>query len=110
MKARIFNARWWIAESDSKKLYTIIDKSLMLSGFTILDFVDHTFEPHGYTGLWLLGESHAAIHTFPEEEQAYIEISSCVEEYLILFKEMLDVIAIENGWRISNDSSSSNPN
>ncbi|MEL7222709.1 MAG: S-adenosylmethionine decarboxylase, partial [Bacteroidota bacterium] len=35
------------------------------------------FEPQGWTGIWLLAESHLAIHTFPEARKTYIELSSC---------------------------------
>jgi S-adenosylmethionine/arginine decarboxylase-like enzyme len=39
------------------------------------------FEPQGYTALWLLTESHFAIHMFPEFGKSYIEIASCNLEY-----------------------------
>ena len=48
-----------------------------MSGFTILGKLEHFFEPAGYTNLWLLAESHCALHTFPEETKTYIELSSC---------------------------------
>lgn len=51
---------------------------LATSGHTILNFVEHHFEPQGYTALWLLGESHLAIHTFPEHGRSYVELSSCM--------------------------------
>jgi S-adenosylmethionine decarboxylase len=35
--------------------------------------------------LFLLSESHFAIHTFPEEGQSYIELSSCVFEPFLKF-------------------------
>ena len=53
---------------------------LMNSGFGILNFMEHAFQPIGWTGIWLLAESHLAIHTFPEENTAYIELSSCNKE------------------------------
>ena len=54
---------------------------LLDSGFKILGFVEHSFEPIGYTGLWLLAESHLAVHTFPERGVTYVELSSCNLEY-----------------------------
>ena len=39
--------------------------------------MEHSFQPQGYTAIWLLAESHFAIHTFPEENKTYIELSSC---------------------------------
>lgn len=37
----------------------------------------------------VLGESHFAIHTFPEENRAYIELSSCVDLPFNKFKKNL---------------------
>ena len=38
----------------------------------------HVFpEPGGITGLYLLSESHAAIHTFPEFQAATLSVYSC---------------------------------
>lgn len=38
------------------------------------------FTEEGYTAIWLLGESHFAIHTFPEQGKTYIELTSCNPE------------------------------
>jgi S-adenosylmethionine/arginine decarboxylase-like enzyme len=80
MKAQMFNYSTWVEEIDPFKLRKMYDKILIDSGFGILSFVEYTFEPYGYTALWLLSESHFAIHTFPEENKSYIEISSCIEK------------------------------
>ena len=53
------------------------DYLLLLCDFDVLDFMEHKFKPQGYTAVWLLGESHFAVHTFPEENKTYIEMSSC---------------------------------
>lgn len=69
------------------------DALLRESGFNILAISDYHFEPFGYTALWLLSESHFAVHTFPEEGKAYIEISSCnlafYERFIELIKELV---------------------
>ena len=54
--------------------------------------VEHYFEVQGYTALWLLSESHFALHTFPEEHKMYIEISSCVKEYYDKFILAVDLL------------------
>ena len=51
--------------------------------------MEHAFEPIGWTGIWLLAESHLAIHTFPEENKTYIEISSCNKEMYDEFLKLL---------------------
>lgn len=93
MKAEMWNKNGWIefspvfsTDDDIKKIF---DDALILSGFEIIRYVEHRFQPHGFTCLWLLGESHFAIHTFPEENQFYFEISSCVESYFNFFCKMI---------------------
>lgn len=82
----MYNYHTWIEYKDEKILVKECEKILKDSGFTIIKKVEHFFEKQGYTGLWLLAESHFAIHSFPEENKIYIEISSCVKEY---FEEFL---------------------
>jgi S-adenosylmethionine/arginine decarboxylase-like enzyme len=89
MKPEIFEFSAWLDSSDSKALQNIFDALLKKSGFTILNFIDHTFIPHGYTAVWLLGDSHFAIHTFPEKKQAYIQLSSCNKKKYAIFMNLL---------------------
>ena len=71
--------------SSNHQLKKDVEGLIIGSGFTVLKFVDHAFEPQGYTALWLLAESHCALHTFPEEQKAYLEISSCNSEMYLNF-------------------------
>ena len=87
MIAQIWNYNKWIEISEPNKLKDKYNKLLGDSGFSILGFMEHYFDPQGWTGLWLLGESHFAIHTFPEENKTYIELSSCNEDYSDVFIE-----------------------
>lgn len=48
-----------------------------LPGVTVLGTVQHPFPGGGMSGLVLLGESHAAIHTWPEEGRAWCELATC---------------------------------
>ncbi len=59
----------------------MFDDILRRSGFNVLNVSEHHFQPQGYTALWLLCESHFAVHTFPEFGRSYIELSSCNLEY-----------------------------
>ncbi|MEP1094824.1 MAG: S-adenosylmethionine decarboxylase [Cyclobacteriaceae bacterium] len=77
MEARIDNYRGWVKGCDAEKLKPATEKLVVESGFTVLNFMEHHFEPQGYTAIWLLAESHCALHTFPEQEKSYIELSSC---------------------------------
>ena len=91
MDARIDNFNTWIKGSNSENLKTKIEKIIFDAGFTILDSLEHHYEPFGYTALWLLAESHCALHTFPEEGKTYIELSSCnslmYDNFLVIFKD-----------------------
>lgn len=59
----------------------MFDNILRRSGFNVLNVLEHHFQPQGYTALWLLSESHFAVHTFPEAGRSYIELSSCNLEF-----------------------------
>ena len=89
MKAAIYNHRLWVEEIVPQVLKESFDHILKESGFKILNFMEHFFEPQGYTAIWLLGESHFALHTFPEENKTYIELSSCNEEMYDLFLTLI---------------------
>lgn len=73
------NYSCWINNCNPQKLKHFFDIALVESGFNILSFQEYYFKPIGYTGIYLLSESHLAIHTFPEESETYIELSSCVK-------------------------------
>ena len=88
MQAKIWNINQWIKETNPSILKEIYEGILRKSGFNILGKVEHYFHPQGYTLLFLLAESHFAIHTFPEYEKTYIELSSCNEEYYKKFLEL----------------------
>lgn len=85
MKAQIHNYAVWVDITNPNTLYKKYSKLLSESGFNVLNVVEKHFEPFGYTALFLLGESHFAIHTFPEHNQTYIELSSCVKKQFDLF-------------------------
>ena len=86
----MFNHSEWVSETDPFKLRTTYNELLKDSGFGILSFMEYSFEPQGYTAIWLLSESHFAIHTFPEEGKSYIELSSCIEDQYRRFMQISD--------------------
>lgn len=86
MKAEIYNISGWINSVDELVIKSYFDELLKKSGFTIISYQSHQFNPIGYTGLWLLSESHFAVHTFPEEGKSYIELSSCNYVFYEKFK------------------------
>ena len=94
MKAEIFKHSCWITVTDPTDLYSIFDQLLKGADFTIFDIMQHHFEPFGYTALWLLAESHFAIHSFPKHNKTYIELSSCNAEKHEVFLEELKFLNI----------------
>lgn len=89
-EAKIYSFKNWIENIDPDFLKVKYKEALEQAGFTILQFSEHYFPIQGYTCFWLLGESHLAIHTFPEEGKSYIELSSCNEYKLEKFKKFLE--------------------
>lgn len=47
------------------------------AGATCLGTCDYTFDPHGFTMIALLSESHASIHTYPEYGSCFIDVFTC---------------------------------
>lgn len=45
----------------------------------VLSVSGHDFEPHGVTVMALLSESHASIHTWPEQGYAAVDVYTCGE-------------------------------
>jgi len=89
LEAKIDNYSGWITDCNPKSLKIDFEQMLLASGFGIINFMEYHFDPQGYTGLWLISESHFAIHTFPEEHKTYIELSSCNTEMYEKFLSFL---------------------
>lgn len=89
MIAKIWNYSGWINDTEPNKIKKEFKQILDKAEFSVLGFVDYQFTPFGYTCIWILGESHFAVHTFPEDGCTYIELSSCNEEKLYNFLTLL---------------------
>lgn len=89
MKAKMNNWRGWIKETRPDILISKYKRMLEECGFCIRNTITEFFDPQGFTALFLLSESHFAIHTFPEEGKTYIELSSCVDMPFLAFMEKI---------------------
>lgn len=104
MKAAIWNKSWWVKETLPDTLKNKLELMLQVAGFTIVGFAGYTFSPAvpcalseehghalecGFSAVWLLAESHLAMHTFPEEGKSYLELSSCNEAMFLEFQKVL---------------------
>jgi len=85
----ISNYKAYISETSTSRLKRMCAELLKVCDFGIVGFTEKYFEPQGYTAVWLLSESHLAIHTFPEKNTTYLELSSCNAEKNQLFVEKL---------------------
>ena len=51
-----------------------------LPDITVLATLKHDFPGGGFSGVVIIGESHAAIHTWPELGKAWAELATCGDE------------------------------
>lgn len=89
LNGNIFLYSWYCHVIDKDTLNNELESLLVRSGFTILKTVEHEFSPQGYTGIFLLSESHLAVHTFPENGISWIELASCSEEKYLQFRNLI---------------------
>lgn len=89
LNANMFEFNTWIQTCDPEKLKSDFNELLKVAGFTVVNFTEHFFPVKGYTAVWLLAESHLAIHTFPDQDKTYVQISSCNKEKLHVFVSKL---------------------
>lgn len=90
IEAEIFNFNIWIKITNPSKLKSICLETLEKSGYLSVGFLEHYFPNGGYTALWLLAESHLAIHSFPDENKTYLELSGCNQEKTKIFSNEIE--------------------
>ncbi|HTS21701.1 MAG TPA: adenosylmethionine decarboxylase [Casimicrobiaceae bacterium] len=54
-----------------------------MAGATIVETVFHKFAPWGISGVVVIAESHLAIHIWPENRYAAIDVFTCGESVLV---------------------------
>ena len=97
--AKIFGLRFWIKNTQPDVLKKSFDNLLLLTNFNVLSFSEHFFPTQGYTAIWLLAESHLAIHTFPQHGWSYVELSGCNPKKTAAFKKEIEKnLDIERVW------------
>lgn len=62
---------------NNNKIKRLLNDICEKYNYTILNRIEHIFEPEGITILYLLSESHISIHTFPERNYAALDIYTC---------------------------------
>ena len=54
-----------------------MDSAVASSGATIRNKIYHVFPPDGLTIVYLLSESHASLHTYPEFGACFVDLFTC---------------------------------
>lgn len=62
---------------DEQFLRDTLHSALHRSRATVCDMMAKRFEPQGVTVLALLSESHASLHTYPEDGSLFIDVFTC---------------------------------
>ncbi len=62
---------------DTDSLVQAMEQAIKESGATILNSSSYLFPGDGMTMVFLLSESHASIHTYPEYASCFIDLFTC---------------------------------
>jgi S-adenosylmethionine decarboxylase len=63
--------------ADTDAVIASLKRGIELSGATLCNLQVKLFTPSGLTVLALLAESHASIHTYPEEGALFFDVFTC---------------------------------
>ncbi len=63
--------------NDTELVSDIMVEGTKKSNATIISSEFHHFSPHGVSGVIIIGESHVAVHTWPEYSYAAVDIFTC---------------------------------
>ncbi|MEE9443975.1 MAG: adenosylmethionine decarboxylase [candidate division Zixibacteria bacterium] len=63
--------------TDHELLQKILTDAARESGATIVQTVFHDYNPHGFSGVIVIAESHIAIHTWPEYGYIAADFFTC---------------------------------
>jgi S-adenosylmethionine decarboxylase len=59
------------------ELGAALEKAITAGKFTRYSVTVQPFEPHGVTACAIVGESHLALHSWPEEGRLFVDVASC---------------------------------
>ncbi len=65
------------ALTDISALMKVLTDAVNSSGATILQQAHETFPGNGMTAFFVLSESHASIHTYPEHNACFVDLFTC---------------------------------
>jgi len=82
------------SKATNLKLYNALIMAINHIGATIFKSEKHEFYPYGLTAFVILGESHVALHSFPEYNMVWVQISVCIDslnidDFFLKFEELI---------------------
>ena len=63
----------------SKDTMVLVERFLERTKLKVVNKIHHNFEPYGTTMVFVLAESHLAVHTWPENNYIHFDLLSCKE-------------------------------
>lgn len=66
---------------DRSRIRVALRAAALDAGATIVGEVFHQFQPAGISGVLLLAESHVSVHTWPERQEAALDLYSCAASF-----------------------------
>lgn len=79
----------------STSIFPIMDKIIEQFQLKVVAKASHQFEPFGFTGVYVLSESHLSIHTFVEERKLALDLYTCY--FFDYSKELYEMMKNEFG-------------
>ena len=79
----------------SSTIIPIMDKIVENFQLKVVKKALHQFEPYGFTGVYVLSESHLSIHTFVEEKKVALDLYTCY--FFDYSKELYELMKKEFG-------------
>lgn len=84
MRLHVFLALYELERPDEharldspEALDALLSAAVAGGGFTELDRRSVKFAPQGVTAFAVVGESHVALHSWPEEGRLFVDVASC---------------------------------
>ena len=68
------------SDFNERKILSVLHGACDSAGAHIRNTSTHQFSPQGFTAVVVLSESHAALHTWPENKLAMVDYFSCSKE------------------------------
>lgn len=74
---RVYGA---VSDENRSLLVKTLEQAATAGGADVRETIVHPFFPLGLTAICVLGESHASIHTWPEDKFAAIDFFNCAKD------------------------------